>query len=416
LALNADGSFVYTPSANLNGADTFTYQAVDGALQSPPVTVTINVTPVNDAPRFTVGPNQAVLPNASAQTISAWATGIDDGDPESTQALSFEITNNSNPTLFSVAPQVSATGVLTYTIAANQTGSATIELRLRDDGGTANGGVDVSATQSFVIVVDSAPSVTTATPAQGAIVANNQALNITFSEPINASAGAVTLTCGGANLITGGTSGSNVTTLTPTYAGTLPNGASCTLTVLASSISDVDTIDPPDTMSANFVRNFTVDAAPVQLSQIPGNGSTGVAVNATIGATFSEPVNATANAIEVQCRVGTDPPVNIALSGLPLSNVTTVTVTPVNPMPSGATCTVFVFGTRITDADTIDGPDEFVGSAWSFTTASLAAVNDAYNLAEDRTLFINASSGVLANDSPPGGNLNAVLVTAPTNG
>ena len=31
LTLNADGSFTYTPTANYNGPDTFTYRATDGA-------------------------------------------------------------------------------------------------------------------------------------------------------------------------------------------------------------------------------------------------------------------------------------------------------------------------------------------------------------------------------------------------
>ena len=32
LTLNADGSFVYTPNANFNGTDTFTYSVSDGTL------------------------------------------------------------------------------------------------------------------------------------------------------------------------------------------------------------------------------------------------------------------------------------------------------------------------------------------------------------------------------------------------
>ena len=40
----------YTPSANFNGPDSFTYRANDGALNSNVATVSINVTPVNDAP------------------------------------------------------------------------------------------------------------------------------------------------------------------------------------------------------------------------------------------------------------------------------------------------------------------------------------------------------------------------------
>ncbi len=50
LSLNINGSFVYTPTANLNGQDTFTYKANDGLLDSNVVTVTINVAAVNDAP------------------------------------------------------------------------------------------------------------------------------------------------------------------------------------------------------------------------------------------------------------------------------------------------------------------------------------------------------------------------------
>jgi len=50
LSLNADGSFSYSPAANFNGTDSFTYKASDGQAQSGVATVTITVTPVNDAP------------------------------------------------------------------------------------------------------------------------------------------------------------------------------------------------------------------------------------------------------------------------------------------------------------------------------------------------------------------------------
>lgn len=43
VALNANGSFTYTPNAGFSGADSFTYRASDGTLTSSPATVTINV-------------------------------------------------------------------------------------------------------------------------------------------------------------------------------------------------------------------------------------------------------------------------------------------------------------------------------------------------------------------------------------
>jgi large repetitive protein len=62
LTLNANGSFTYAPDANYNGTDSFTYRANDGALNSSLATVTIDVTPVNDAPDFQLpaSPNQTV--------------------------------------------------------------------------------------------------------------------------------------------------------------------------------------------------------------------------------------------------------------------------------------------------------------------------------------------------------------------
>jgi hypothetical protein len=50
LTLNADGSFSYTPNANFNGGDSFTYNANDGAAGSNIATVTLTVNAVNDAP------------------------------------------------------------------------------------------------------------------------------------------------------------------------------------------------------------------------------------------------------------------------------------------------------------------------------------------------------------------------------
>ena len=46
---NGDGTVTYTPAADWNGVDTFTYTVSDGALTDT-ATVTVTVTAVNDAP------------------------------------------------------------------------------------------------------------------------------------------------------------------------------------------------------------------------------------------------------------------------------------------------------------------------------------------------------------------------------
>ena len=50
VALNANGSFTYTPNADFNGTDNFTYKANDGTNDSNIATVTVTVQPVNDFP------------------------------------------------------------------------------------------------------------------------------------------------------------------------------------------------------------------------------------------------------------------------------------------------------------------------------------------------------------------------------
>ena len=72
--------------------------------------------------------------------------------------VDFIVTNNNNG-LFSVQPAVSASGTLTYTGATGMDGVATVSVRIHDNGGTASGGVDTSAIQTFTItVLDTAPS------------------------------------------------------------------------------------------------------------------------------------------------------------------------------------------------------------------------------------------------------------------
>jgi VCBS repeat-containing protein len=164
LTLNGNGSFTYTPAADFHGTVSFTDKATDGSLDSNVATVTITVAPVNDAPSFTKGGDQAVLEDAGPRAVPGWATSISAGPPdEAGQTLTFLVTGNTNPGLFAAGPAVSPTGTLTYTPAPNANGAATITLIVRDSGGTASGGVDTSAPQSFIMTVrpvNDAPSFT----------------------------------------------------------------------------------------------------------------------------------------------------------------------------------------------------------------------------------------------------------------
>jgi hypothetical protein len=155
LTLNADGSFAYMPGPDYWGPDSFTYVAWDGALTAVPATVNLTVVSVNDAPSFTKGADQTVDEDCGPQTVSPWATSISAGPAnEFPQVLTFMVTGNTNPTLFSVQPGIDpATGTLTYTPAANANGTATMTLTLTDDD-TRGGAALMTAPQTFTITVN----------------------------------------------------------------------------------------------------------------------------------------------------------------------------------------------------------------------------------------------------------------------
>src|SRR5437868_5071924 len=82
-----------------------------------------------------------------------WANIISPGPAnESSQVVNFIVSNN-NSNLFSAQPAISSTATLTYAPTTNANGSAIVTVVIHDDGGTANGGGDTSAAQTFVINV-----------------------------------------------------------------------------------------------------------------------------------------------------------------------------------------------------------------------------------------------------------------------
>ena len=169
----------FKPDANFNTnlGDAFTFRAWDGtsgsatsgstpstadtstnggssAFSSATDTVAQTIIAINDAPSFTLAGNQSVSEDAGAQTVNSFATSINANDAG--QSLtSFNITT-SNDAAFATLPAINTSnGQLTYTLADNWNGAVTVTVTLTDDGGTANGGVDTSAPQSFTITASS---------------------------------------------------------------------------------------------------------------------------------------------------------------------------------------------------------------------------------------------------------------------
>ncbi len=171
VTLNPNGSFVYVPSANYFGTDSFIYVASDGRTNSVPATVNITVTPVNDPPGFVGGGDQKVNQNSPMQTVN-WASNISAGPAnESGQTTVFWVAND-NHSLFAFAPGIAPDGKLRYKPATNAFGVATVRVTLRDDGGTANGGADTSSEVVFTITVNGPPAVSLVSPLDGTVLIN----------------------------------------------------------------------------------------------------------------------------------------------------------------------------------------------------------------------------------------------------
>ncbi|MFC2029411.1 FG-GAP-like repeat-containing protein [Chloroflexota bacterium] len=142
----------YAPEAN--GAGSMTVQATDPGGLWVTTTLQVTVNPVNDAPSFVKGQDRYVAEDSGPASYPTWATGFSPGPAdESAQALTLTLEYD-NPALFATAPAIDlTTGDLSFTPASDTWGTATVTATLQDDGGTAHGGVDTSAPQTFMITV-----------------------------------------------------------------------------------------------------------------------------------------------------------------------------------------------------------------------------------------------------------------------
>ena len=87
VSMNDDGTFSYTPDANYNGGDSFTFVANDGELDSVEQVVAINVNAVNDAPTLYL-PGMKL---AYATESAAYSSGLPVYSENNSGALSGEV-------------------------------------------------------------------------------------------------------------------------------------------------------------------------------------------------------------------------------------------------------------------------------------------------------------------------------------
>ncbi|MFN6054279.1 MAG: tandem-95 repeat protein, partial [Planctomycetia bacterium] len=167
VVINSDGKFTYTPNANFNGTDTFTYKASDGLSYSNIATVTVNVTAVNDAP------------TANAQTIAATEdtthSGTLNGSDTEGGALTYSVVTQGGKGIVTITN--AATGAFTYVPNANANGSDSFTFKVND------GSLDSAAVTVTVNI----------TPLNDAPVANGSATLAAVNEDIGTDAPGATV-------------------------------------------------------------------------------------------------------------------------------------------------------------------------------------------------------------------------------
>jgi Domain of unknown function (DUF4347) len=148
-----DRSLTIYPGINQSGNAIVTLTANDGSTTGN-TAFNLAVDASNDAPSFTASNPLSAIAGSGVQTIANWATfNPGGGSDESGQTAIYQVVSNSNSAIFAVAPAIAPNGTLTYT-PSNIGGSATIGVLVKDNGGTANGGVDTSSIQTYTITVN----------------------------------------------------------------------------------------------------------------------------------------------------------------------------------------------------------------------------------------------------------------------
>ena len=131
VTLNSNGSFTYTPAANYNGTDSFTYRANDGQANSNTATVTITINAVNRPP---VAVNDAYSTSRNV-VLNVAAPGVlgNDTDVEGSTLTAIKVTNPSHGSV-----TLNSNGSFTYTPAYGYTGTDSFTYRANDGQANSN--------------------------------------------------------------------------------------------------------------------------------------------------------------------------------------------------------------------------------------------------------------------------------------
>ena len=371
LVVNPDGTFKYTPAANFNGTDSFTYKVNDGSADSNIATFTLTVTPVNDAP--VLANASATLDEDNSVTINPLATASDvDGDT----LVATIVTGPAHGTL-----TVNADGSFKYTPVANFNGTDSFSYKVND------GTVD-SNIATFTLTVTPVNDAPTLANVSATLAEDNVAALNPLAAAVDVDGDALK-----ASIVTGPTHGTLVVNADGTFKYTPTSNFNGT---------DSFTYKVNDGTVDSNVATFTLTVTPVNDAPVLANAS----------ATLDEDNSVTINPLATASDVDGDTLVATIVTG-----------------PAHGTLTVNADGSfKYTPVANFNGTDSFsykvndgtVDSNIATFTLTVTPVNDAptlanasATLAEDNVLTLNPLATAVDID---GDVLHAAIVTGPTHG
>ncbi len=389
LTFNADGTFTYTHDGSETVADSFTYRANDGTVDSNVATVTITVNPVNDAP-VAVADSYSVDEGAILAITADQGVLANDTDAENDALTATVLTAPANGTL-----TLNADGSFTYT----HDGSETTEDSFTY---TANDGNEDSEPATVSITIN---------PVNDAPIVNNDAYQVNEGATLEATSEQLS--------VLNNDSDADGDTLTATLVtqpahGTLTLNADGTFTYVhdgSEEDSDSFTYNANDgTTDGETIGTVTISIVPVNDAPVAVAASYTVDEGGTLDVTADQGV--LANDTDAEGTTLTASLVDQPVNGTLVLN-------------SDGSFTYVHDGSETTsDSFTYTASDGETESEAVTVTLTINPVNDVpvatidgYLVDEGATLTVTAEEGVLANDTDAEeGDLTAILVSEPQNG